>query len=108
MYGIGLLGFRDTSFYNMDVAEFVQLVDGAMLWEMEKEDRLFSQFAVFTAQQMLATGNLKKNTDIKKLVNSLYQSYTDRMKAIGNSGKLTYVGKEKVAELRRKIQEKFK
>lgn len=107
MYGFGLLGYRDTSFYDMDARDFIQMVEGALFWEWECEDRLFSQFAVFTAQQIYASGNVKKGTGIKKLVNGLYKPYSERLEESGNS-RVTYVGRAKVEELRRRIREKFK
>lgn len=91
----------------MDVVEFIQMVEGALFWEWECDDRLFSQLAVFTAQQMIATGNMKKNTDVKKLVKGLYKPYSERLEESGNS-RVTYVGRAKVEELRRRIREKFK
>lgn len=106
MYGYGLLGYRDNSFYQMDAFEFLQQVDGAMQWQLEQEDRLFEQFSIFTAQQMLATGNMKKNTDIKKLTKQLYMPLEERRS--GSTGKIQYVGEEKVAEMRAELMRRFK
>lgn len=108
MYAFGLLGYRDTSFLTLTVPEFLSMIDGALHWQLEKEDRLFTQQSIFVAHLMSSSGNLKKDTDLEKLRKQIYPTLEDRknLQKTGNS-KLTYVGEAKINQLRTEIKEKF-
>ena len=108
MYGYGLLGFRDNSFLQMTVPDFLSMVSGALQWQAEKEDRLFTQQSIFVAHLMSASENLKKDADLNKVRKQIYPTLEDRKneQRTGNS-KLQYVGEEKINQLRAELKEKF-
>lgn len=84
--------------------DFAVMVDGALMHELAKEDRLFQQLSVFAGQQMIATGNLKKNTKIEELSKQLYLPIADRQ----SKPSVKHVGEEKVNKLRAELAEKMK
>lgn len=108
MYAFGLLGYRDNSFLQLLVPDFLSMVDGALHWQLEKEDRLFTQQSIFVAHLMSVSGNLKKDADLDKIRKQVYPTLEDRlnMQKTGNS-KLTYVGEAKINQLRTEIKQKF-
>lgn len=61
----------------MDSFDFLEVVEGNLLWEETKDDTLLNWLAWFTANQMMSTGNMKKGTDALKLKKGLYQSADD-------------------------------
>lgn len=62
----------------MDMFEFLERVEGALLWhEFEMDEHLNNQ-AWYTANLMMASGNLKKGTDVFDLKKGLYKSLEDR------------------------------
>ena len=106
MYAFGLLSYRDNSFLQLSVPEFLVMVDGALQWQAEQEDRLHEQQSVFVAQLMLVSGNMKKGTKPDKLRKELYMPLADRQKAVIDM-QPKHVGKQKVTELRNKIAQNF-
>ncbi len=106
MFAFGLLGYRDNSFLSLTVPDFLAMVDGAMFWQLESNDRLFEQQSIFVAHLMTSTGNLKKNTDLNKLRKGIYLPIEDRKKSVGSS-KLQYVGKQKIEQLRDELKDRF-
>lgn len=108
MYAFGLLGYRDNSFTSLTVPDFLSLVDGALHWQLEQEDRLFIQQSIFVAHLMHASGNLKKDADLDKIRRQIYPTLEDRinLQKTGNS-KLQYVGEKKINEMRADIKQKF-
>lgn len=108
MYGVGLLGFRDNSFYSMDVVDFLDLVSGAMRWEVEKDDRLFEQLSIFTAHMMVSTGNYKKDTDLNEMRKQLYMPFEEKLKALEKqSTDGSAMTKKDVENKKAELQEKF-
>jgi hypothetical protein len=63
--------------YAMEAFDFLERVEGALLWQEQKEDNMLNWFAWFASNQMMATGNMKKGTDALKLKKSMYQSLED-------------------------------
>lgn len=61
----------------MDCFEFLEIVEGNLLWHEHQMDELLNNFAWFTANQMMSTGNMKKGTDALKLKKGLYKSLED-------------------------------
>lgn len=61
----------------MDVFEFVERVEGALLWHEYQLDELLNNQAWFTANMMMSSGNMKKGTDALKLKKGLYRSLED-------------------------------
>lgn len=108
MYGYGLLGFRNNDFLQMSVPDFLVMVSGALHWQAEIEDRLFTQQSIFVAHIMHSGGNLKKDVDLDKVRKQIYPTLEDRrnLQKTGNS-KLQYVGEEKIKQLRAELKEKF-
>jgi hypothetical protein len=62
---------------SMDCFEFLERVEGNLLWHDEKEDTLLNCMAWFTANEMMSSGKMKKGTDALKLKKGLYQSAED-------------------------------
>lgn len=109
MYGVGLLGYRDNSFLSMDVIDFLDLVGGAMRWEVERDDRLFEQLSIFTAHLMVSTGNYKKDTNLNEMRKQLYMPFEEKLKALekeksqGNK----VITKKEIEMKKAELQEKF-
>lgn len=61
----------------MDVFEFVERVEGSLLWHEYQLDELLNNQAWFTANLMMSSGNMKKGTDALKLKKGLYRSLED-------------------------------
>lgn len=61
----------------MDCFDFLERVEGALLWHEYQVDETLNNFAWFTANQMMSTGNMKKGADALKLKKNLYQSMED-------------------------------
>lgn len=81
MYGYGLLDMRREELYSLDAFEFLDIVEGKLLWE-ERELKIVAQqqdsqtdwIAWFTANIMQSSGNYKKNVDALKIKEGLYQT----------------------------------
>lgn len=63
--------------YALDSFDFLERVEGALLWHEYELDEMLNNFAWFTANQMMSTGNMKKGTDALKLKKGLYKSLED-------------------------------
>jgi hypothetical protein len=61
----------------MDVFEFMERVEGCLLWHEYQLDELLNNHAWFTANLMMASGNMKKGIDALKLKKGLYRSLED-------------------------------
>jgi len=61
----------------MDVFEFLERVEGNLLWHEYQLDELLNNQAWFTANLMMSGGNMKKSTDAMKLKKGLYKSLED-------------------------------
>lgn len=68
--------------YALDCFDFLERVEGALLWHEYQLDETLNNFAWFTANQMMSTGNMKKGTDALKLKKGLYQSLEDRAEEV--------------------------
>lgn len=76
-YGYGLLKLSKDELYSMDCFDFLETVEGNLLWHEFKVDETLNNFAWFTANQMMATGNMRKGTDVLDLKKDLYKSLED-------------------------------
>ena len=61
----------------MDVFEFIERVEGCLLWHEYQLDEHLNNHAWYTANLMMASGNMKKGTDALKLKKGLYKSLED-------------------------------
>ncbi|EIM12318.1 hypothetical protein [Bacillus atrophaeus] len=61
----------------MDCFEFIERVEGSLLWHEYQLDEQLNNQAWFTANLMMASGNMKKSTDALKLKKGLYKSLED-------------------------------
>ncbi|MCY8439225.1 hypothetical protein MOC93_21290 [Bacillus haynesii] len=61
----------------MDAFEFLERVEGSLLWHEYQLDELLNNQAWFTANLMMSSGNMKKSTDALKLKKGLYKSLED-------------------------------
>lgn len=61
----------------MDAFEFLERVEGNLLWHEYQLDELLNNQAWFTANLMMSSGNMKKSTDAVKLKQGLYKSLED-------------------------------
>lgn len=61
----------------MDVLEFLERVEGSLLWHEYELDEMLNNQAWYTANMMMASGNMKKGTDALKLKKGLYMSLED-------------------------------
>ncbi|MED4827692.1 hypothetical protein [Bacillus atrophaeus] len=61
----------------MDCFEFLERVEGSLLWHEYQLDEQLNNQAWFTANLMMASGNMKKSTDALKLKKGLYKSLED-------------------------------
>ncbi|WP_407708526.1 hypothetical protein ACIU4M_00760 [Bacillus altitudinis] len=62
---------------NMDLFEFVERVNGALLWHEHQLDETLNNFAWYTANLMLSSGNFKKGANPLEIKKSLYKSIED-------------------------------
>lgn len=76
-YGYGLLKLDQQTLYSMDCFEFLERVEGSLLWHEYQLDEQLNNQAWFTANLMMASGNMKKSTDALKLKKGLYKSLED-------------------------------
>ncbi|ASS71697.1 hypothetical protein BaGK_12380 [Bacillus atrophaeus] len=76
-YGYGLLKLDQQTLYSMDCFEFIERVEGSLLWHEYQLDEQLNNQAWFTANLMMASGNMKKSTDALKLKKGLYKSLED-------------------------------
>lgn len=63
--------------YSLDIFEFFERVEGALLWHEYEADVYLNNQAWYTANLMMATGNMRKGTDALKLKKGLYESLED-------------------------------
>lgn len=61
----------------MDVSEFIERVEGCLLWHEHQLDEHLNYHAWYTANLMMSSGNMKKGTDALKLKKGLYKSLED-------------------------------
>lgn len=76
-YGYGLLKLDSYSLYHMDIFEYMERVEGCLLWHEHELDEVLNLQAWYTANLMMASGNMKKGTDALKVKKGLYQSLED-------------------------------
>lgn len=76
-YGYGLLKLDQDTLYNMDLFEFMERVEGSLLWHEQVYDTMLNWMAWYTANIMMSSGNMKKGTDALKLKKNLYKSIED-------------------------------
>lgn len=66
----------------MPVDEFMEQVEGCLLWEQEKRrntvENALDWLSWFSANIMVSTGNFKKGTDPLQIKKGLYQTEADR------------------------------
>lgn len=55
------------------------MLEGCLAYEVEKEDRLLERLAYQVVGIMLSSGNYKKNTKQRDLVDSIYKSMSEYM-----------------------------
>lgn len=111
-YGYGLLHLTPEQLYEIDIRDFVDMVNGALLWKRDTENELYDivmeQLSHFFANVMLSSGNYKKGTKIEKIRESLYIPVRDREKferRRKGKGKRSHIpsDKKKVQELMKKF-----
>ena len=111
-YGYGLLHLTPEQLYEIDIRDFVDMVNGALLWKRDTENELYDivmeQLSHFFANVMLSSGNYKKGTKIEKIRESLYIPLRDREKferRKHGKGKRSHMpsDKKKVQELMKKF-----
>lgn len=61
----------------MDMFEYLERVEGNLLWHEYQLDELLNNQAWFTANVMMASGNFKKGTSPLELKKGLYKSLED-------------------------------
>ena len=61
----------------MDVHEFLDRVEGALLWHEYQLDAQLNNHAWYTANLMIISGNMKKGTDAFTVKKNLYRSLED-------------------------------
>ena len=61
----------------MDVGEFLERVEGALLWHEYQLDEQLNNQAWYTANLMMSQGNMKKGTKVMDLKKGLYKSLED-------------------------------
>ena len=75
-YGYGLLHLTPEQLYEIDIRDFVDMVNGALMWHRDTENELYDtvmeQLSHFFANVMLSSGNYKKGTKLEKIRESLY------------------------------------
>lgn len=76
-YGYGLLKLGKDELYCMDSVDFLERVEGHLLWHEHSLDEQLNNHAWYTANLMMASGNMPKKTDALKLKKSLYKSLED-------------------------------
>lgn len=86
----------------MDSEEFLEMVEGALLWFEESIDIQLDQQAWYTANMMMATGNMKKGTKVLELKDNLYKSVT-AVDELSSKEKM----KAKAEQERAKLRERF-
>lgn len=108
MFGYGLLNLRRSELYALDVSEFLDMIEGKLLWEerdltfeAQKQDSTLDWIAWFAANIMQSSGNYKKNVDSLKLKEGLYQTEAERT---ANSAE---VKQKDAAEEREKLMQRF-
>lgn len=81
-YGYGLLRLKPDELYEMDVRDFLDMVNGAVSWDRDlyetQLDIEMQYLSRFAASIMYSSGNYKKSTKIEKLMQSLYIPLKDR------------------------------
>ena len=81
-YAYGLLRLKPEDLEELDVRDFLDMVNGTLLWERDMEeaklDVWFDQLSHFTANIMLSSGNYKKSTKLERIKESLYIPLRDR------------------------------
>ena len=86
----------------MDVFEFLERVEGCLLWHEYQLDEHLNNHAWFTANLMMSSGNMKKGTDALKLKKGLYKSIED----IENENNKTH--KRTAQDEKNRLIERFK
>ncbi|MFG3611445.1 hypothetical protein [Rummeliibacillus stabekisii] len=61
----------------MELPEFLELLNGHLLWYERDLDARFNQLAWYSANIMLSSGNMKKGTNPVELKKGLYESVED-------------------------------
>lgn len=111
-YGYGLLHLTPEQLYEIDIRDFVDMVNGALMWHRDTENELYDivmeQLSHFFANVMLSSGNYKKGTKLEKIRESLYIPLRDRDKfeiRRQGKGKRSHMpsDKKKVQELMKKF-----
>lgn len=81
-YAYGLLRLKPEDLEEIDVRDFLDMVNGALSWDRDVNDAeldiLFEQLSHFTANIMLSSGNYKKSTKLERIKESLYIPLRDR------------------------------
>ena len=107
-YGYGLLKLTPEQLYEIDIRDFTDMVNGALLWDNEQIDTVYDvvmeQLSHFVANIMLSSGNYKKGTKQEKVRENLYIPLRDREKFARKQegkGKRSHIAsdKKKVEEL---------
>ncbi|MGE6629612.1 hypothetical protein [Bacillus sp. NPDC077027] len=78
-YGYGLLKLDRETLMSMDLFEFIDRVNGALLWHEHQLDETLNNFAWYTANLMLSSGNFKKGANPMEIKKSLYVSIEDHV-----------------------------
>lgn len=68
----GLLGYRDSSFWQLETSEYSDMLEAVLETQFESEDRLLHRLAHQFAGVMLSSGNMKKHSKMGEIVESIY------------------------------------
>lgn len=83
------------------------MVNGQMNWHIEKRDTLYEQFSIFVGHELMATGNMKKNTSFEKLVKQIYTPISDRKSNKELKNGLKWVGEAVINKKRAELKQRF-
>lgn len=67
-----MLGYRDDSFWALDISVYADMIAGTIEYNLESEDRLLQRMAYMFATVAMSSGNYKKNTKGQDIVDSMY------------------------------------
>ena len=77
-----MLRLKPEDLENIDVKDFLDMVNGALQWDSDVKtseiDLWFDQLSHYTANIMLSSGNYKKSVKLERIKESLYIPLKDR------------------------------
>lgn len=106
-YGYGLLGLSPDTLFALSIQEYVDMVDAKLSFKQEELDAQLEWASWFTANLMMATGNMKKGTKANKLAKGLYVPIEDRRKET-EKVKEKHLTEDQLLQKRNELMNKFK